>query len=501
MNRPVSSEFANWRLSAWLGSYLACRSNDSCRGAHRDWLWSLCQRSGSPVSFPMQWSQVVWCKVSACNGCETISSLVELSVEEGTCTGPRCCDPAWGRRPDGREREPHDRTVCRPFAWHAGGTPKRKQGTERLSQLFHMLQVYVWDSVLCDLKVWFNFSPNRMDPDFAKRLFRRTHDSWCESSHNYFPLWNFPNLEQPGKQQKEDILNSVDWPQAFYKEQKFLSIFSRVNMQLSRNKPSWPMHRTCTIGRNSPAGSCVSIVLQASYQGVAGVENPWKRSRRTCERSVKFSHCWREYQHFLGGIGQENVQKMLSFSDMLFTKHWKQIPKKLFWKKRKLRPKTFAPTLSKMTGRKWSDIAQFPKWPLCGHRDVNSQWAYSTVSAIFPLTSLLPLCTGPGTHCHHKSLLLSRSRSRNRWSATCVGFVNCFSSLFSSVRMAVIDWWNGPLTLVVTFFALCLLPLTWSIASVACRACHLSGTFFPLWHTHTHTNAHARVYTHYECGF
>ena len=35
---------------------------------------------------------------------------------------------------------------------------------------------------------------------------------------------------------------------------------------------------------------------------------------------------------FLGGIGQENVQKMLSFSDMLFTKHWKQIPKKTFRK-------------------------------------------------------------------------------------------------------------------------------------------------------------------------
>ena len=31
----------------------------------------------------------------------------------------------------------------------------------------------------------------------------------------------------------------------------------------------------------------------------------------------------REYQHFLGKIGQENVQKMFSFSDILFTKHWK----------------------------------------------------------------------------------------------------------------------------------------------------------------------------------
>ena len=44
-----------------------------------------------------------------------------------------------GRRPDGRERQPHDRTVnpeIQAIAWHAGGTPKRKQGTERLSQLF-----------------------------------------------------------------------------------------------------------------------------------------------------------------------------------------------------------------------------------------------------------------------------------------------------------------------------------------------------------------------------
>ena len=61
--------------------------------------------------------------------------------------------------------------------------------------------------------------------------------------------------------------------------------------------------------------------------------------------------------------------------------------------------------------------------------------------------------------------------------------------------MAVIDWWNGPLTLVVIFFALCLL-LTWSIACVACRACHSSGTFFSLWHTHTHTHTHTHAHTH-----
>ena len=41
----------------------------------------------------------------------------------------------------------------------------------------------------------------------------------------------------------------------------------------------------------------------------------------------------------------------------------------------------------------------------------------------------------------------------------------------------MIDWWNGPLSLVF-LFALCLLLLTWSIAVIACRACHSSGTFF-----------------------
>ena len=62
--------------------------------------------------------------------------------------------------------------------------------------------------------------------------------------------------------------------------------------------------------------------------------------------------------------------------------------------------------------------------------------------------------------------------------------------------MAVIDWWNGPLTLVVIFFALCLLLLTWSIACVACHACHSSGTFFSLWHTHMHTRTHTHTHTH-----
>ena len=84
-----------------------------------------------------------------------------------------------------------------------------------------------------------------------------------------------------------------------------------------------------------------------------------------------------ECQHFLGGIGQEIIQKIVSFSDMLFTKHWKQSPKNHFEKHEDQDQKNLLRTLLKMTGRKWSDIVQYPKWPLCGHRDVNSQWAYS----------------------------------------------------------------------------------------------------------------------------
>ena len=46
----------------------------------------------------------------------------------------------------------------------------------------------------------------------------------------------------------------------------------------------------------------------------------------------------------------------------------------------------------------------------------------------------------------------------------------------------MIDWWDGPLAVVVFLFALCLLLLPWSIAGVACRACHSFGTFSSLWH-------------------
>ena len=76
---------------------------------------------------------------------------------------------------------------------------------------------------------------------------------------------------------------------------------------------------------------------------------------------------------------EESVKRMsrkcLAFQICCSRRIGNKLQKTVF-KKRKLRPKNLLRTLSKMTGRKWSDIAQYPKWPLCGHRDVNSQWAY-----------------------------------------------------------------------------------------------------------------------------
>ena len=53
-----------------------------------------------------------------------------------------------------------------------------------------------------------------------------------------------------------------------------------------------------------------------------------------------------------------------------------------------------------------------------------------THTASFSLLFIFALCIGPETHCRPQNLLLSRSGSRNRQTATCVGLVNCFS-LFS----------------------------------------------------------------------
>ena len=64
---------------------------------------------------------------------------------------------------------------------------------------------------------------------------------------------------------------------------------------------------------------------------------------------------------------------------------------------------------------------------------------------------------------------------------------------FCPVRMAMNDWWNGPLTFDVNFFALCFMLVTWSIAGVACCVCS-SGNFFH-WDTPTPTLTHTYALT------
>ena len=217
-----------------------------------------------------------------------------------------------------------------------GARRSKNKGQKGFPNYFHKPRVYVWDSVMCELKVWLNFSPNRMDPDFAKRLFRRTRDSWCKSSHNYFPSWNIANLEQPGKQQKEDSLNSVDWPEAFYKEPGNFSVFlvthgghaaeqeqqaSQCTELVQLHGTHWLVHvsRSCC---RPVISTWLALKIRASDRG----EHP-REVRSSCIVGSASVAPRQEYQHFLGGIGQENVQEMFSFSDMLFTKHWKQIPK------------------------------------------------------------------------------------------------------------------------------------------------------------------------------
>ena len=66
------------------------------------------------------------------------------------------------------------------------------------------------------------------------------------------------------------------------------------------------------------------------------------------------------------------------------------------------------------------------------------------------------------------------------------------SLFFYSVRLAVIDWWNGALCSCSIF--LCnVLAATWSVAGIACRACCSSSTFFSLWHTHTRVRTHTHM--------
>ena len=199
-------------------------------------------------------------------------------------------------------------------------------------------------TVMCEFLVlskYLNFDPTSRRAEkkkgFPKRLFRRTRDSWYENNHNYFPSRNFSKLEQPLKQQKEGSLNSVDWPQGFYKEQNFFSNFSQSQWTCSSagTSPAQPMLRT-RFARNSPASSCMRLNCVAGqlYQHVAGVE---LHVSDRCEHArvlAKFLHCWWRHRGAVArvptpsGMSQSRkFQNKFTFSDMLFTQHWRQTPK------------------------------------------------------------------------------------------------------------------------------------------------------------------------------
>ena len=99
--------------------------------------------ASAKAHFPFRCNNLKLIDASSVLAMDEKQSLALSSCEEGRAVKkedvPPGLDAAPGRRPDGREREPHDRTVrpgIQAFAWHARGTPKQKQGTERLSKIF-----------------------------------------------------------------------------------------------------------------------------------------------------------------------------------------------------------------------------------------------------------------------------------------------------------------------------------------------------------------------------
>ena len=119
----------------------------------------------------------------------------------------------------------------------------------------------------------------------------------------------------------------------------------------------------------------------------------------------------------------------------------------------------------------------------------------STVSVILPFLFFFAVCTDPGTQCPPRSTPALIKVPKQ---------VDCDMCGLSKILLfSVLYGWQcstdetGLLLLyIIIFFALCLLLLTWSIAGVACSACHSSGTFFfSLWNTHTR----ARTRAHTAC--
>ena len=179
MNRPVSSVFANERLSAWLGSYLACRSDDS--QAVRLIVTDSKACASAKAHFPFRCNNLKLIDASSVLAMDEKQSLALSSCQLKKEDVPPVLGAALGLRPDGREREPHDRTVrpgIQALALACKGHAEAKTRDRKAFQnYFHMLQA----SSLC-LRLGHVPVPKSWvqllgwTQTVAKRLFRRTRD-------------------------------------------------------------------------------------------------------------------------------------------------------------------------------------------------------------------------------------------------------------------------------------------------------------------------------------
>ena len=116
----------------------------------------------------MQWSQVVWWKFSFWNGwdLETISSLVNLSIEEGRYTGTWCWSwtaTGWSRTTASLSNCPSKnssvRMACR-------GHAEAKTRAIKAFPIIFICCRFMFETRSCArstyFEVWFNFSPIRM---------------------------------------------------------------------------------------------------------------------------------------------------------------------------------------------------------------------------------------------------------------------------------------------------------------------------------------------------
>ena len=115
----------------------------------------------------------------------TALSNFPLKKEDLDAPGPRA-DIGWW--PPMMSQERASPTNCSSRNSSIPGARRRgKEGRKKVSQSVSYAAGLYLRNCHEYLKFWSNFSPNRMNPRFAKRLFRRTCYPGYVNRHNYFP--------------------------------------------------------------------------------------------------------------------------------------------------------------------------------------------------------------------------------------------------------------------------------------------------------------------------